>query len=273
MLALDLHKRFKRGNSLFSLDVSFKLEEHLPCTVFFGPSGSGKTLTMNCLAGLVKPERGSIYFGEECFFDSERHVNIAARKRHIGYMFQDYALFPHLTILQNVAYPRSGLFARRLSKEQAEQAEEWLYKLGIERLGDHKPSELSGGQRQRVALARALNSTPRLLLLDEPFSALDPLLRQDLRRELHAYLEEFAIPSIIISHDPEDVESFCGGLVLYEDGRAKKINDYLERRRCYHDAFACLRALQNEFREEKERGERKDRGLGKIKNGSVLSVW
>ena len=253
MLSLDIHKRYRRGKSVFRLDVSFKLDGDIPCTVFFGPSGSGKTLTMNCIAGLVKPERGFIYFGEECFFNSEKHVNMAARKRHIGYMFQDYALFPHLTVLQNVAYPRSGLLARCLSREMALQAEVWMNKLGIEHLREHKPAELSGGQKQRVALARALNSSPHLLLLDEPFSALDPLLRQELRKEIHAYLEEFAIPSIIITHDPEDAESFCGRLVLYEDGRAKKIDDYWERRRHFPNAFACLRALQKEFGAERER--------------------
>lgn len=252
MLSLDLHKRYRRGNSVFSLDVDFTLEENIPCTVFFGPSGSGKTLTMNCLAGLVRPERGSIYFRKECFYDSYRHIDMPARKRHIGYMFQDYALFPHLNVLQNVAYPRSGLFGRWLSRIEAERGREWLHKLGIGHLGEYRPQELSGGQKQRVALARALNSSPRLLLLDEPFSALDPLLRQELREEIHAYLEEFAIPSIIISHDPEDVESFCGRLVLYEGGRAKKIDDYWERRRDFPNAFACLRALQKEFRTERE---------------------
>lgn len=253
MLSLDIHKRYRHGSSLFSLDVAFKLEGKNSRTVFFGPSGSGKTLTMNCIAGLIKPDSGFIQFRDEYFFNSREHVNIAARKRHIGYMFQDYALFPHLTVLQNTAYARSGLFARRLSRNVYSGAEELLRKFGIGHLREHKPAELSGGQRQRVALARALNSSPSLLLLDEPFSALDPLLRQELRKELHAYLDEFAIPSIIITHDPEDVESFCGGLVLYEGGRAKKIDNYWERRREFHNTFACLRALQKEFREEREK--------------------
>lgn len=259
MLDLDIHKSYRRGNALFSLDVNFKLAGDSPRTVFFGPSGSGKTLTMNCLAGLVKPDKGVINFRDECFFNSDRHIDIPARDRHIGYMFQDYALFPHLTVLQNVAYARSGLFARRLSGEEVARAGDLLHKLGIAHLGEHRPAELSGGQRQRVALARALNSSPQLLLLDEPFSALDPLLRQELREEIHAYLDEFAIPSIIISHDPEDVESFCGRLVLYDGGRAKKIDDYWERRRHFPNAFACLRALQKEFREEREEHKRKNR--------------
>lgn len=247
MIKLNFQKAYKD----FKLDVAFHLA-NTPSTVFFGPSGSGKTLTMNCLAGLVKPDRGFAWFGERCFYDSKDRINIPARKRNIGYMFQDYALFPHLNILQNVAYARSGFFGRLLSRKESERAFRILENLGIAHLREHKPMELSGGQRQRAALARALNASPRLLLLDEPFSALDPLLRERLRAELKIYLERFAIPSIIITHDPEDVEAFCGQLVLYESGRAGLIKDYNNVRRGFSNVATMLRTLQKEFKAEKD---------------------
>lgn len=259
MLNINIAKSYRRAASTFRLEVAFQIDAATGSTVFFGPSGSGKTLTLNCLAGLVRPDSGSIEFNGECFFNSQKHINVPARKRHLGYMFQDYALFPHLTVLQNVAYARSGLFARRLSHKERAEAEAWLEKLGLTGLGGLMPVELSGGQKQRVALARALNSSPQLLLLDEPFSALDPLLREDLRKEIKAYLEEFAIPSIIITHDPDDVEAFCGRLILYESGRAEIVADYKTRRANFPNTSACLRALQEEFRER----------LDKEKNGPV----
>ena len=205
---------------------------------------------MNCVAGLIRPDAGRVAFQSQVLFDSAAHVNLPARKRRMGYMFQDYALFPHLTALQNVAYPTSGLFGRWLGKKRKSKAEAMLECLGIAHLGAHMPGELSGGQRQRVALARALNSSPRMLLLDEPFSALDPLLRERLRKEIKGYLDEFGLPSLTITHDPDDVEAFCGALVLYEAGRAKLIEDYAKARGAYPSAAACLRALQEEFREE-----------------------
>lgn len=243
MLDLQIKKSY-RG---FSLDIAYRLEE-APSAVLFGPSGSGKTLTMNCLAGLAIPDSGYIKFRKEIFYSSYERICVPARKRRAGYMFQDYALFPHLSALQNTAYSQSGLFARRLSHNTAENAKKTLARLGIGHLGARKPAELSGGQRQRVALARALFAKPRFILLDEPFSALDPLLRERLREELRGYLREFEVPSIIITHDPADVEAFCGPLVLYESGRAKVIDNYQEIRKSFPTADACLRELQAEFR-------------------------
>ncbi len=253
MMSIEIWKTYRD----FRLDISLYLEE-VAGTVLFGPSGSGKTLTMNCIAGLVKPAGGKILFRGNCFFDSSQKINVPARERHIGYMFQDYALFPHLTVLQNVAYPHSGFFGRYLSKKNIAQASAWLEKLNIAHLKSCRPDALSGGQKQRTALARALNASPGLLMLDEPFNALDPLLREQLRKEIKAYLREFAIPSIIITHDPDDVEEFCEQLVLYERGSARLIRNYKELRQDFPDTSTCLRHLQKEFQEE----------LRKKKNGA-----
>lgn len=247
MLELQIKKSYRD----FSLDIAYRLEE-APSAVLFGPSGSGKTLTMNCLAGLAVPDSGFIEFRKEIFYSGNDRICMPARERRAGYMFQDYALFPHLTVLQNTAYSKSGLFARRLSHKIAEEAKKMLERLDIGHLGTRKPAELSGGQKQRAALARALFAQPRFILLDEPFSALDPLLRERLRMELRGYLREFEVPSIIITHDPADVEAFCGPLVLYESGRAKVIDNYQEIRKNFPTTDACLRELQAEFRAETE---------------------
>lgn len=250
MLQLAIEKTYKRVETSFQLHAAFKLKEDRPNTVFFGPSGAGKSLTMNCIAGLLNADCGYITFKDQVFFNSEMGIKLPARKRRIGYMFQDYALFPHLTVLQNVAYARSGLLGRFLSKKERVRAQELIETLGLEDLGARKPQELSGGQKQRVALARALNSAPQLLLLDEPFNALDPLLREQLRKELKIYLGAYGLPSIIISHDPEDVETFCDQLVLFENGRCKLVENYQKLRNSYANCASCLRALQKDFQAE-----------------------
>ena len=137
-------------------------------------------------------------------YDSEQGICVPARRRRIGYMFQDYALFPHLSVLHNVAYAGTGLLPWRLNGEQRTWAMDLLERLGIAHLARLYPGNLSGGQKQRVALARALGTRPSLLLLDEPFSALDPLLRERLRGEIQEILAAFTIPAVIISHDPHD---------------------------------------------------------------------
>jgi len=213
MIDISIRKKMP-GKPGFKLDVQLSLPSYTRCAVLFGPSGSGKTLTLRALAGLLRPDSGYIRVGTETLFDGSARVNVPARKRRIGYMFQDYALFPHLSVRENVAFglPRSFWFGRSAVMREVE---EWLDLLGLRDLGDSFPAALSGGQRQRVALARALAVRPRLLLLDEPFSALDPLLRHRVRQELKDMLDKVALPTLIISHDPEDVELFADELVVY----------------------------------------------------------
>lgn len=243
MIILELQKSFHRASNPFTLDISLSFPAQ-EATVFFGPSGSGKTLTLHCLAGLTTPDHGRIMVKNHLLFDSNHHFSLPARERHIGFMFQDYALFPHLTVLQNVAYARSNFFPNALSSSVKKEAEELLERFRLMHLGKRYPHELSGGQKQRVALIRALNANPEMLLLDEPFSALDPLLRVELRKELRDSLSSIAIPTIIITHDPEDVDAFAKRVVLFAHGHAKMIASYATERKAYPSATECLLALQ-----------------------------
>lgn len=245
MIELIAHKTFcnRKSNVRFDLDINYTVPDNEKWTVLFGQSGSGKSLTMQCLAGLVIPDSGRIILNSTVLFDSKDGTSVPVQQRHIGFMFQDYALFPHLTVMQNVAYARTGLFPRLVPTLEKERSLAMLELVGMENLAKRKPGELSGGQRQRVALARALNGEPQLLLLDEPLSALDPLLREHLRHELLNLLAKLDIPVMVITHDPEDVEAFAGMLVMYGNGHAHIITNWKDERSRYTSAGACLRAL------------------------------
>jgi molybdate transport system ATP-binding protein len=160
-------------------------------TVLFGPSGGGKTTTLRCLAGLERPEEGRIDFGETPWFDAARRIFLTPQQRDIGYLFQEYALFPHLTVAGNIAY---GLRGQPRSAQRRRVAE-MLALLWLTGLEDRYPDHISGGEQQRVGLARALVRRPRLLLLDEPLSALDGPTREQLRPEVRRLLAECGIPS------------------------------------------------------------------------------
>jgi len=199
----------------FTLDTRIVSDvRHL---VLAGPSGSGKSLTLQAVAGLLTPDYGRIALGGRVYFDSAAGINIPPRQRRVGYVFQDYALFPHYTVRQNVAFGLSR-WTWRLGRERARTLDETLDVFGIRCLADSRPDELSGGQRQRVALARALVGRPDMLLLDEPFSALDQPLRIRMRKELARILEHFAIPMIMVTHDVDEAEYFAQTVVVYSGG-------------------------------------------------------
>lgn len=245
MIHIEISKYLANKTSDFRLELDLRLNAIARNTVLFGPSGSGKTLTMQCLAGLVQPDCGLIAVEGNTYFDSHKKTCLPPRQRAVGYMPQNYALFPHLTLLQNVAYSRAKWFGLYPDKEEKSRAMAIMRRFGLEELAGHMPAELSGGQKQRAALARALNSRPRLLLLDEPFSALDPLLRRQSRYELLELLRDFDIPTFIITHNPEDVDAFAGMLVVYRQGRAKLVENYAEARSGFASAADCLRDLEN----------------------------
>lgn len=215
-ITVDIRKSYHTATRDFHLHSAFATTDNR--VVLFGPSGSGKTLTLRAIAGLMRPHAGSITLDGRVLYDAAAGVFVPPRERKIGYVFQDYALFPHLTVRQNVAFGLSPLFGR-LSAELADRVASIMDLFGIAALADTRPTRISGGQRQRVALARALACEPRALLLDEPFSALDIPLRQRVRVELAGILARLDIPLIMVTHDPADVAFFGGDVVRYAEGK------------------------------------------------------
>ncbi|HQN18196.1 MAG TPA: ATP-binding cassette domain-containing protein [Syntrophobacteraceae bacterium] len=210
----------------FKLNAAFSSEEQ--CVVLFGPSGSGKTLTLQSIAGLITPDSGKITLNGRVLFDSQSAVNVPSRHRKIGYLFQDYALFPHLTVLENVGFGLKKEWQWRLSRDDRRRVMEFLEIFEIPQLANGFPADISGGQKQRVALARALIQKPDLLLLDEPFAALDTLLRVKLREELARIRCSFDIPVVMVTHDPEDIRAFAETLVIYDIGRVRDSRHFLK---------------------------------------------
>ena len=180
----------------FSLDVALEIPAG-SCVALAGPSGAGKTSVLRIVAGLVHPHTGRVQCADELWLDTDRGVDVAPEHRRCGYVFQEYALFAHLTAWQNVAYPLRGLNRT----ERRARALALLERFGIGDLADQRPRTLSGGERQRVAVARALARRPAALLLDEPLSALDPRLRAHAGRELAAVLSETGVPALLVTHD------------------------------------------------------------------------
>jgi molybdate transport system ATP-binding protein len=197
----------------FTLEVAWSAGDGV--AVLFGPSGAGKTLTLQCLAGLIRPDAGRIVVDDRVLFDSAAGVDLPPQHRRVGYVFQGYALFPHLTVGQNVAF---GLRDRPRAERQRRVAEV-MERLGLGGLEHRRPGELSGGQRQRVALGRALAIDPALLLLDEPLSALDAPLRRSLRDELRTILSGWGTAAVLVTHDFTEAYQLADRIVIYERGR------------------------------------------------------
>jgi molybdate transport system ATP-binding protein len=196
----------------FDLDIGFEAPPGI--TTLFGPSGSGKTLTLRCIAGLTRPSAGRIAIDERVLFDSSRGIELPARTRRIGYLFQQYALFPHLDVAGNVGF---GVEGDRQAR--AARVEELLRMVGLAGYETRRPSALSGGEQQRVALARALAPGPDLLLLDEPLAALDGRVRRRLRGELRRIHELTGVPMILVTHSQAEMRELSDSLVLVEAGR------------------------------------------------------
>jgi molybdate transport system ATP-binding protein len=184
-------------------------------SILFGASGSGKTTVLRCLAGLDQPDEGTIQFGEEVWSDSEQRVFLPSRQRQLGFVPQDYALFPHLTVQRNINYPLDKFPPDQRRKRVAETVS-WLGLAGLEQ---RYPHELSGGQQQRVALARALVRRPRLLLLDEPLAALDSPTRLRLRTELRGLLKQLNLPTLLVTHDRQEALALGDHLIVLNRGR------------------------------------------------------
>jgi len=214
---VDLHRALVHDHARFDLRVRYASDA--PRLVLYGPSGAGKTQTLKMIAGIARPDGGRVTVAGRALYDSRSGLDLSPQERQLGYVFQDYALFPHLTVQQNIAFGlRRGLLNPSRSFAAA-AVERWVSVFHLESVIRHYPHQLSGGQRQRTALARALVNDPKALLLDEPFAALDKALRQRLRQELRDLQEHVGIPMLLITHDDEDLRVLALEVVRLQAGR------------------------------------------------------
>jgi len=209
-LSFHLKKRFRD----FSIDIGFSTKENM--SVLFGPSGAGKSLLLNLLSGIIKPDQGFVSIDGREVFNSAAGVNVPIRDRKIGYLFQDYALFPHMTVFENIAYGISH------EPKNSSRVEELLDLMRLGGLEHRFPKELSGGQRQRAALARTLAAEPRILFLDEPFSALDYQVREKLRADLLMIHQKYPITTIFVTHDLEEAFVMGENIAIINNGRLEQ---------------------------------------------------
>ncbi|WP_245611920.1 sulfate/molybdate ABC transporter ATP-binding protein [endosymbiont 'TC1' of Trimyema compressum] len=214
-LKVKLKKKFKE----FTLDVDFICKEKI--TGILGASGSGKTMTLKGISGIEKLDEGQVILNDMVLFDSDKKINKLVRERKIGYLFQDYALFPNMTVVENIGF---GL--HKLAKEERnESVAKMIYRLALSGLENRFPSQLSGGQKQRVALGRALVLNPELLLLDEPFSALDSYLRHQMIEQLRENLSWYQGYAIFVTHNMREAYRLCNDIIVVDKGKVEAFGD------------------------------------------------
>jgi molybdate transport system ATP-binding protein len=217
-LKVDIRKRLESDKGgAFNLEVRFTTENGI--TILFGPSGSGKTTTLRAIAGIIKPDEGSITVSDRSFFDSATGIDISIQKRRVGYVFQDYALFPHLTAEQNVSY---GIKDHSKAKRD-EAARTVLALFKIDHIRHRYPENMSGGEQQRVALARALASDPAIVLLDEPLSAVDVETRSGLLDEIATAQARVGIPFVYVTHNTAEAIRLGSQVVILDRGSVKVV--------------------------------------------------
>jgi len=216
MIQTKIRKRLAAGpeSAGFSLDLEFQASQGF--TVLFGPSGAGKTLTLDCIAGFVQPDEGRILLDDQILYDGAARVCVPPRARSCGYVFQNYALFPHMTLRENLEFA-----AKRIPRlERHRKIGEMLERFHLADVSGRRPHELSGGQKQRCSIARALIGAPRVLLLDEPARGLDAPLRADLDTVLRQVRQEFGIPVLLVTHDFEECLRLGDEMIVLREGRA-----------------------------------------------------
>ncbi|KGD89449.1 molybdenum ABC transporter ATPase [Achromobacter sp. RTa] len=217
---IHVRKQMTSGEQRFALDVAF--QSSAKRIALFGPSGAGKSLTLRAVAGLLRPDSGRIEINGRVLYDGEAGVCLPAQSRRVAYLFQDYALFPHLTVAQNIAFGLRRGWRNPPRREVSPQAQRWVDAFELRAIVGSYPSEISGGQKQRVALARALMLQPDILLLDEPFSALDAQLRGKMRLELNALQRQLDVPMLVITHDPADVDALADEVFEVREGKVRR---------------------------------------------------
>lgn len=210
---MSLYVNIEKKLGAFSLKLTFSAENDT--LALLGPSGCGKSLTLKCIAGIEKPDRGQIILDGVTLYDSSKRINLSPQERRVGLMFQNYALFPNMTVLQNIA---AGAMREKNKSLRKEKIEHILDSFGLRQFSDRLPQTLSGGQQQRVALARILVSEPKILLLDEPFSALDSHLRLTLEEEVRQVIRSFGKTVLFVSHDREEVYRMSRQIAVMEQG-------------------------------------------------------
>lgn len=215
---MGLRVRLQKKVNGFALDIEWQIINEL--AVLFGFSGAGKSMTLQLIAGLIKPDEGRVSLDEIVYFDGSAGTDAPPQERPFGYVFQDLALFPHMTVLQNILYGGANL----PKNEKLDSARELIGAFRITGLEDRYPREISGGQKQRVAFARALIRRPKLLLLDEPFSALDRPLRLEMRRFLREVRDDFNIPALLVTHDFEEAAAISDKIIVYEHGKIVQVD-------------------------------------------------
>lgn len=213
---LKLRKTLQSGQRRFELNL--QLQSQAQRIVIHGPSGAGKSALLKLIAGLIQPDDGHLRVSGDTWFDSNERINHKPQSRQLGYLFQDYALFPHLTVRQNIGFGLTKNWTNPYRSVMDERIAYWMKAFSLTGLEHQLPAALSGGQRQRTALARTLITEPKLLLLDEPFAALDVDLRVQLRQELDQLQRQLGIPMILITHDLEDIRAFGDAVYCMRDG-------------------------------------------------------
>lgn len=221
-MSLSVHIRKNAGD--FRLSVDFEQEKGI--TGILGPSGCGKSMTLKCIAGIEKPDQGQIVLNGRVLFDSEKKINLKPQERNVGYLFQNYALFPNMTVEQNI---RCGLLKKN-RKNFNRKLGDMLEIMELTHCRELFPHQLSGGQQQRTALARILVNEPELLLLDEPFSALDSYLKEQLQPQVRSMIDSFGKDVLMVSHDRAEIDYLCAQTVVMKDG--KIFNEVKKRNVC-----------------------------------------
>ena len=213
MMRLDLHKKYSTAHGSWSLHIKSEIPKGSFVTLY-GPSGAGKTTALRMMAGLLKPDKGILTVNDETWFDAEKKINLRPQHRQIGFVFQDYALFPHMSVRENLTYAQA--------ENSRTSIDDLLELMELSSLASRKPQTLSGGQQQRVALARALAQQPEILLLDEPLAALDYKFRLKLQDHLFKIHREFKLTTIMVSHDISEINRLSDIVLVLDQGRVDR---------------------------------------------------
>lgn len=217
---MSMYFRIRKNLDHFNVDLEYEFDSGV--LVIQGESGAGKTTILNCISGLTAPDEGRISLGDRIVFDRAAGIDVPARLRNIGYLFQNYALFPNMTVRQNIIYGiknKSEYGDKEKREKLLQYADNVMETFGIAHLKKKHPSLISGGEKQRVALSRAIVTKPSLLLLDEPFSALDQQTKENIYGQFASFKKNFRIPTILITHDPAESEMFADSRILMKDGK------------------------------------------------------